>query len=49
MSKFLLENIITDTVFENKISVGKGIVVFGNEANGISRKLDIILNSKLNN
>jgi TrmH family RNA methyltransferase len=36
-----------ESVFENKISVDKGIVVFGNEANGISDDLRVLFDIKL--
>ena len=36
-----------ESVYENKISVAKGIVVFGNEANGISDDLRVLLDVKL--
>ena len=36
-----------ESVFENKISVDKGIIVFGNEANGISDDLRVLFDVKL--
>ena len=35
------------SVFENKIRTDKGIVVFGNEANGISNKLRSLIDIEL--
>ena len=36
-----------ESIFENKIIVDKGILVFGNEANGISENLRSILDVEL--